>query len=309
MGIERGWVLFLLPIALLLLLLWRGRSYLIFPSLDTVPQDIATRLFRGVFMAAPVLLLISLALLASGVRFPSKERVAYGYGADIVFLLDESGSMKDPFGEGQMSPYRVPDSGPSKFSAAKEVIAKFMERRRVGQDRYGLTVFGSSAVRVLPLSVDRELFLSCLEAQEPVLGGTVLYHPMASGLGELLRSKSRSRILLFVSDGDGPLQDEQYGFSEILKENGIRFYWLSMGTELLDDVPKFLASIGPLGKRIDVTDAAGLEKGFAEIHDAERSLIVYRSSSPWLTLRPVAYAALLLMALAWAAHSLLIYRR
>ena len=162
---------------------------------------------------------------------------------------------------------------------------------------------------MLPLSVDRELFLSCLEAQEPILTSTVLYHPMASAVDELMRSKSRSRILIFVSDGDGPLQDDQYGFSEILKKYGIRFYWLSLGTGLLDEVPKFLARIGPLGKRMDALDAAELEKGFAEIHELERSLVIYRSSSPWLSLRPVAYAALFLMALAWAVHSLLIYRR
>lgn len=307
MGVERTWILLLLPIALALIFVWKQKSFYVFPSLDPIPQHGLSRLFSFAFRTSQILLLLLLVFLSAGVRFSGGERLKYGYGADIVFLLDESRSMKDPFNS---SPglSRSPDEA-SKFSAAKAAIAQFMETRKAGQDRYGLTAFGQSAVRIFPLSMNHELFLSCLEAQECVLSSTFLHFPVASGLNELIHSRARSRVLVLVSDGGGPLDDEKYGFSNIIKKHGIRFYWVSLGTEWLNDLPEFLDKLGPLGRRMDVSDGPELEKGFEEIHRLERSLIVYKSSSPRLPSSPIIYSALLLMALTWISHCMFVYRR
>jgi hypothetical protein len=309
MGVERAWMLFLFPAALVLIYFLRRKSYFTFPSLDTVPEGWGGRVMSVAFNVVPVVLLLVLVLLAAGLRFPIREEERYGYGADIVFILDESGSMLESFRKKSPAEGLNPGAGPSKFSAAKSVIAQFMEKRKTGQDRYGLTVFGSSAIRVLPLSFNHELFLSCLDAQEAVLQATLFYHPLSFALDELIDSTARSRILVLVTDGGGPIEDERYGFSDIVRKYGIRFYWISLETEPFDDLPKFLGKIGPLGKRIDVADASRLEAGFSEIHHAEHSLIVYKASAPAISARPMILAGIVFIALLWGAYALAVYHR
>ncbi|MDD5204941.1 MAG: VWA domain-containing protein [Desulfobacterales bacterium] len=309
MGVERTWILLLLPPALLILFLWRARSYYVFPSLDPVPESLASRLFFTVSRTSYFLLILLLILLAAGIQFSGGERLQYGYGADIIFLLDESRSMRDPFSALPATEKAKAQKETSKFHAAKSAIQRFMETRTAGHDRYGLIAFGSSAVKILPLTMNHELFLSCLDAQDCVLASTFLYFPMASGIGELMRSRSRSRILVLVSDGGGPLDDDKYGFSDIVKRHGIRFYWVSLGTDWLNELPRFLEQIGPLGNRMDVSNVPELEKGFEEIHRMERSLIIYRSSSPGVSSGPFVCLALLLMTVTWLSHSLFVYRR
>ncbi len=309
MGVERIWLLFLFPAALALIYFLRKKSYLIFPSLDIVPAGWGGRIVSLVFHILPVLLLLALVLLAAGFRFPEREAQRYGYGADIIFILDESGSMMEPFRKGIQKEAPNSGGGLSKFSAAKSVISRFMEKRRTGQDRYGLTVFGSTAIRVLPLSFQHELLLGCLEAQEPVLQATLFYYPMAFALEELIDSTARSRLIVLVTDGGGPIDDERYGFSEIVKKYGIRVYWISLETEPFDELPKFLGKIGPLGKRIDVADVSQLDGVFSEIHRAENSLIVYKTSVPLISSAPIILAGIIFMALIWAAYALLVYRR
>jgi hypothetical protein len=309
MDVERTWILILFPIALLILFFWRERSFYVFPSLDPIPEDLASRLFFTISKSSLFLLILLLVFLAAGVRLSGGEHLRYGYGADIIFLLDESRSMKDPFSASPETEGVKPQEETSKFAAAKSAIERFMETRKSGHDRYGLIAFGSSAVQVLPLSMNHELFLSCLHAQDSILSSTFLYHPMASGLGELMRSRSRSRILVLVSDGGGPLDDEKYGFSNIIRQHGIRFYWISLGSDWFNELPDFLEKIGPMGRQMDISNVPELEKGFEEIHRMERSLVLYRSTAPRLSSRPFVYSALLLMTVTWLSHSLFVYRR
>jgi len=309
MVVERTWILLLLPLALLMVFLWSARSFYVFPSLDPVPEPAASRIFSIISGASYVLLVLLLLFLAAGVHLSGRESIRYGYGADIIFLLDESRSMRDPFGSPQATEAAGSEERTSKFSAAKNAIQRFMETRKTAHDRYGLIAFGSSAVKVLPLSMNHELFLSCLHAQESILSSTFLYFPLASGINELMQSRSRSRVIVLVSDGGGPLDDEKYGFSDIVKQHGIRFYWVSLGSDWLNELPNFLGKIGPLGRRMDISNIPELERGFEEIHRMERSLIIYRSSSSKLSSGPVAYTAMLLMIVTWLSHSLFVYRR
>ncbi len=308
MAVEHLWILLILPIVLIWLYGRRKKSFLLFPSVDLVPDRWTGRIMSPLFKVTPILLLLLLALLASGLRFPLREGLKYGYGSDIVFLLDESGSMVEAFegGPGRLRPER---DEPNKFSVAKRVISRFMEMRKEGRDRYGLTVFGSSAIRVLPLTFNHQLFLRCLAAQEPVLQSTLFAPPMAFGVEELMRSTARSRVLVLVTDGAGSLEDDRYGFSKIITRYGIRCYWISIATDNFEDLPRFLAKIGPLGKKIDAANPSQLEAGFAEIHSLERSVITYHSSNTVLNPKPMIYSVFFFMTLLWAFHSVLVYHR
>lgn len=310
MAIERAWIFLLLPIVLTLVYFRRQKSFFGFPSLDLIPKDWGARAVSFFSGTAPLLLMLLLFLMAAGLQIPEKGHLKYGYGADIVFILDESRSMADPFEPNNNSQLPLTTTKElSKFHMAKDAIKDFMEKRKAGRDRYGLTVFGSFAVRVLPLSFNHSLFLSCLDAQECILTTTMIYHALALALAELTRSKTRSRILIFVSDGDGPVKDEEYGFSKIIREEGIRFYWISLATDTFDVLPQFLMKIGPLGKRIDAANGVQLEAAFTKIHKMEPSLIRYRSSSRAFSPNPIIYSIYLLMVSIWVAESLFVYNR
>ncbi len=308
MEVDRIWALCLMAILLLLALLRRKKEFLVVPSLRTIPSSGSARLASMLSSGAPIFLLLLLGVLAAGLRLPNREYTQYAYGEDIVFILDESGSMGLPFDLSSWTG-EMPDSQtPVKISAAKAAISKFIEKRTTGQDRYGLTAFGTSAIRLVPLTFNHDLLLASLEAQTAILGTTNIEIAVASALDELMHSTARTRVMVFVSDGGGQIKDDQYHFSDFLKQYGIRFYWVALGTEMVTDLPQFLERIGPLGRRIDVSDAVALQAGFAEIHNLERSLMIRTASSPAISFPPLIYGALGLMALIWASTSLFVYR-
>lgn len=307
MGVERPWVLLLLPIALGVALLRNRRSSLLFPSLDPVPGDWAGRSASFLSRTGPVMLLVTLLLLAAGIRIPHMEWAGYDYGASIVFILDESASMAEPF---ELSIERMlnrSEDEPSKFQAAKSYISRFVEKRKTGQDLYGLIAFGSSAIKVLPLTFNRSIFLACLDAQNCILGTTVISQAVALGLDELVQSDVRSRLVIFVSDGGGLMEDEKYNFSGIFRDQGIRFYWIALGDDPLGEVKRFIEKIGPLGRRIDASSVQQLDSAFDEVHKLERSLIAHRSSSPAFSLLFLVYTAFVLLVLVWVTDSLFVY--
>lgn len=315
MGLERIWIFLLLPLTFLLILMWRQDSFLRFPSLQAISNDFWGGGVALSFRVSSFLLLFLLLFLAAGLRVPLKESGKYAYGADIVFVLDESGSMNDPFGMSLVSS-NTPGT-PTIFTAAKSVISKFVQSRRNGRDRYGLTIFGTSAVRVLPLTFNRDLFLHCLESQEVILESTMLFQALSVALEELSFSAVRSRIIVFVSDGVGILSDEKYQFSDFVRKQGIRFYWVDLGQEagqesgqeIGREMYDFINGIGLLGRRLDASNPTQLEAGLAEIDKLERSPIIVASSGWALSPIPLVYAAFLMGIVLWATYSLFVYRR
>ena len=316
MGLERIWILILLPVAFVLIFLRRQKSFLRFPSVAAIPKDGWGGTVALSFLISSFLLLLSLLSLAAGLRVPFRDPVKYGYGADIVFVLDESGSMSDPFGVPLTSSSTAPGT-PTVFATAKSVISKFAQSRKNGHDRYGLTVFGTSAIRVLPLTFNRDLFLHCVDAQEVILESTMLFQAMAITLEELSHSTARSRVIVFVSDGIGLLSDEKYGFSDFVRKQGIRFYWVDLGRETGQNVgpeigremADFIDKIGWLGTRLEASNSSKLEAGLAEIDKLERSPIILASSGSVFSSTPLAYGALLTIAVLWLIYSLFVYRR
>ncbi len=312
MGLDRIWIIIMLPLVFMIMLMWSQKSFLRFPSMATLPKDFWGGTAALFFWISSFLLLLLLLFLAAGLRVPFRETVKYGYGADIVFVLDESGSMNDPLG-GPPTSSSTASGAPTIFAAAKSVISRFAQSRKTGHDRYGLTVFGTSAIRVLPLTFNRDLFLRCVDAQEVVLESTMLFQPMAITLEELSHSTARSRIIVFVSDGIGLLSDEKYGFSDFFRKQGIRFYWVDLGQETGEDIAQemadFIDRIGWLGKRLEASNPSKLEAGLAEIDKLERSPIILASSGSVFSSTPLAYAAFLAIAVLWSTYSLFVYRR
>ena len=133
-----------------------------------------------------LLLIVALARPQRVIRLAASDR----FGIDIVIALDASGSMA------------AEDFRPrNRFTVAKELIADFIRGRT--DDRIGLVTFGSRAATRVPITYDRRITEGILDRSE--LGehgnGTAIGHALATAVNRLRTSKTRSRVIILVTDG------------------------------------------------------------------------------------------------------------
>ena len=152
------------------------------------------RSFRSYFVWLPLALEVAgLILLTVALARPQRVTRAANsdrFGIDIVVALDASGSMA------------AEDFRPrNRFTVAKELIGDFVSRRT--NDRIGIVTFGARAVTRVPITFDREIARSILNQSD--IGengnGTAIGHAVATAVNRLRGSKSRSRVIILVTDG------------------------------------------------------------------------------------------------------------
>jgi Ca-activated chloride channel family protein len=109
-----------------------------------------------------------------------------GEGLDLVLVLDTSDSMRalDAEVDGQWH---------TRFELARQVVARFAERRIAEGDRVGLVVFGETAFTQCPLTSDGRLLAAALARVTPGMAGG------ATALGDALVLAVKR-----VSSGDAP---------------------------------------------------------------------------------------------------------
>ncbi|MDE0091670.1 MAG: VWA domain-containing protein, partial [Oligoflexia bacterium] len=142
-------------------------------------------------------------------------------GLDIMIAMDISLSMM------------VEDMGPSitRLSASKQVVKRFIEGRVY--DRMGLIVFAGESFTAVPLTYDHDLLIKNLLEIEPfssVEGGTAIGVALANATARLQYSPKKSRILIFLTDGEnntGFIDPETA--LELVKQNEIKVYTIGLG--------------------------------------------------------------------------------
>ncbi len=277
MEIERPVLLVVIAIAagLFFFLKSKRETSAGFPSLKRLPESAAakTAVILKEFVL-PIGIAAGLVFLAAGFNFSSREITRYGYGSDIVVVLDESGSMDEPFSKSK------PEEKIGKIQAAKKLIRPFIKERK---DRLALVIFGDVVIPIYPLSSNQEGFLRCFDAQTASLGGTLIDIGIAQALRILRESPARTKIILLISDGGGRVEDQDYRLSDQMKELGVRFYWFAVDHQVEFDgagpifMGKLIPNLNPaMTKTIPIDDAQGLQKAFEEIDKLERSLISYK---------------------------------
>jgi len=216
------WVLFLLPLALLPLLLERSHSRA-YSWLELLPSDPLSDL---VGLLLKILAAIALLFITLGVAGPHSEpqqveRV--GEGAQLALVMDRSASMDDPF-SGGANDGRV---GETKSVAASRLITQFVKARK--NDMFGMITFSNSAMHVLPLTQSREAILAAISA---TAGSALFQTNIGSGLtsGAGLFDKmpdSGSRAIILLSDGGGRMSaDVQQKLRDWLDRLHITLYWI-----------------------------------------------------------------------------------
>ncbi|MDP3086927.1 MAG: VWA domain-containing protein [Methylotenera sp.] len=203
-------LLWLLPLALLPLISY-GVKQFHFPGLEDWPKDFLSDWLRWGVRALAVLALIAL-IFASAAPFTEGGTVTkVGEGAEIVVVLDRSGSMSENLQSDSQSANYKPVS---KIEAARKVLLKFMEQRPA--DTFGVVAFNAAPISVAPLSADRELAKAALKSAEANSSGfTALNRALAMGLDYFNnRPFTATRLIMLVSDGDAVIEKED---REILK--------------------------------------------------------------------------------------------
>lgn len=242
---------------------------------------------------------IALALLVVALARPQNGRAASevpGEGIDIALVLDISSSMGTGFADS------------TRLASAKTVIKDFIDGRE--DDRLGLVVFRDGSLVLSPLTLDYDSLKLLVDNSDKVgLGdGTAIGSGLADGLNLLRESKSRSRVVILLTDGENNAGSIEPGQAARIAETlGIRVYTIglieSVGrltgarTNVDERALEEMASI--TGGRYFAADNEGALQGiYANIDELETSrvgrptFLAYDEIAPYLLA-----AALLLLAL------------
>jgi len=167
----------------------------------------------------------SIAVLAMIVALARPQRITRmatndRFCIDIVVALDASGSMA------------AEDFKPrNRFGVAKELIGDFIARRQ--DDRIGIVTFGVRAATRVPITYDRDIAAAILDrAQVGENGdGTAIGHAIATAVNRLRTSKSRSRIIILVTDGvNNAGSIDPLAAAQLAARFGIKIYTIGVGS-------------------------------------------------------------------------------
>jgi mxaC protein len=223
---EHAALLWLLPLALLPWLPSARQAHAQYAALSLIASDRRSlwigRLLRTCASVAAAALVIALA----APRSPESTVEMVGRGAEIVVLLDRSLSMDQPFGTPSNAVLDL--TGPTKAQVAQRLIGQFARQR--ADDQFGLVLFSTLPLPVLPFTQDRDVIQAAIGATgtSRALGDTDV------GLGLLAaadyfdsRVYSGSRVIVLVSDGGAQLDPvTRQRITDAYQRNRITLYWL-----------------------------------------------------------------------------------
>ncbi|HEY6548643.1 MAG TPA: VWA domain-containing protein, partial [Vicinamibacteria bacterium] len=176
----------------------------------------------GLVLAAALGLVLALARPQWGKVREKVERE----GADIVLLLDTSGSMA------------TADVPPSRFFLARAALMNLVTR--LEGDRFGLVAFEGEAYPLVPLTLDADavgLFLDSIEPGFLPTPGSSLAEGVSRGL-ELFADPTRPhKVMVLVSDGED-LEGEVPAAVSRAREAGVVIHAVGVGTERGEPVPE-----------------------------------------------------------------------
>ncbi|MBC7466663.1 MAG: VWA domain-containing protein [Bdellovibrio sp.] len=194
---------------------WRGRGRVLFVQIN-----------KGLLLASLLFLIVALARPQKA-DAKLKRNVE---GLDIVIVLDISDSMLIE----DMKPF-------NRLESAKETLARFISQR--SSDRIGVVIFAGEAFTLVPPTLDYQLILDRVSkittaARARIKDGTAIGVAMASGAARLKDSQAKSRVMIFMTDGEnnsGTI-DPETGL-EIAKGYGIKIYSIGIGRSGPTQIP------------------------------------------------------------------------
>ena len=269
------WVLWALPLAALPLFDYGARTFA-YPRTADWPADALSSWLRALLRAAGALSVAMLVVASAAPYLEGGTQTLSGQGAEIVIVLDRSGSMSEPL----IGTTGADEVHENKINAARRVLLAFMQRRP--GDTFGMTTFNASPIGVAPLSEDRALVEAGLVSAEARSEG---YTAPASALALALdyfrdRPLTASRVVLLVSDGGATIKEEsREKLRALFAERHASLIWIytrgdeepsivaprrSTASDSLS-LHEFFGAMGSPYEMIEVTSREALEHAITEV--------------------------------------------
>ncbi|HQN64470.1 MAG TPA: vWA domain-containing protein [Methylophilus sp.] len=309
MAFNHPWVLWLLPLAILPILLERShnRSY---SWLQMLPPDPLSSIIGLLLKILAAVSLLAIILGLAGPHSLEQQEERIGIGAQIGLVLDRSASMDDPFAGGADG--RV---GETKSVAAARLMTEFVNQRT--NDMMGVITFSNSAMYVLPLTESKEAVLAAIKAtagnslfQTNIGGGLT----SAVGLFEKVPD-SGSRVIILISDGAGRVgEDVQQKLRDWLQRYNITLYWIVLrqpgGVTIFDpkydssyedalpaevQLYQFFQKLKSPFSAYEASDPKSLAAAVADINRKEKKTIKYMEKIPGKDFTRLCYLLAILM--------------
>jgi Ca-activated chloride channel family protein len=141
-------------------------------------------------------------------------------GIDIQLVLDISGSM----GAEDFQPK-------DRLTVAKQVVKEFIAGRP--GDRIGVTIFSGSAMTRAPLTTDRDMLGSIVDAVElnSLPDGTAIGVALASAAARLKDSQAKTKVVVLVTDGaNNAGAIDPISAAALCKGLGLKVYTIGVGS-------------------------------------------------------------------------------
>jgi len=283
---ARLWVLWgLLLIPLLIFFRTRMRKKKA-AMLVTSSHAFTTKTGKNFFFNLPFLFrLITIACVITALAQPRLKHVQNrnkGEGIDIILCLDVSGSMLSS------------DFAPNRLEVAKQMAIDFVKSRPV--DQIGLVIFSGEPYTQFPLSTDHQTLITHLKGLRSGMldDGTVIGEGLATATDRLSRSKSKSKVIILLTDGKEEAPEtrliDPYAALEIAKSKGVKVYTIGMGGKIgyiltetgrqqvsgdqfLDEPLLRRIADQTGGKYFRATDQQGLEEIYQRIDQLEKTQV------------------------------------
>lgn len=298
MAFSHPWLLWLLPLALLPLILQRAHAKH-YSWVDMLPADPLSNLIGLLLkiLAVLTLVFIIIGLAAPHTNEQKVERI--GVGAQLALVLDRSASMDDPF-SGTMDATGNTTVGETKSVAAARLITDFVKSRQ--QDMFGMITFSNSAMYVLPLSENKKAVVAAVQA---TAGNALFQTNIGSGLTSSagLFDKvpdSGSRAVILLSDGAGRIDaNTQQKIKDWFERLHISLYWIVLrqpgGLSIFDttykppedqalpaeiELNEFFKTLKTPFKAYEAEDPKSLQLAMNDINNREKKPIKYFEKIP-----------------------------
>lgn len=200
---------------------WRKSAFTV-----TTTEAFRVRTFRNNFIHLPFWLrLISLACILLALARPQVKNVQSrqkGQGIDIVLCMDVSGSML------------AADFYPSRLEVSRQMAAEFVMQRPI--DQIGLVIFSGESFTQYPLSTDHSGLLNQIRNLRSgmLIDGTVIGEGLATSVQRLTSSKSKSKVIILLTDGNEQPPEtrliDPLTALEIARTQGVKVYTIGLGS-------------------------------------------------------------------------------
>jgi len=179
-----------------------------------------------VFFGLRLAQLLLLCFLVARPQWVDKNSTIHGEGRDIVLALDVSGSMELFDDERDRR---------SRIQVAKEEAISFIDKRT--DDPIGVVIFARDALSRCPITLDKAMLKSIVGQLS--IGfineqGTSLGTGLATAVNRLRKSKSKSKIIILLTDGEPTPETDRISPEtaiDLAKQFGIKVYTIGIGSE------------------------------------------------------------------------------